>query len=193
MHNYYAYMPTRLDALAHPVRARVLAALRDRGIATASDLARDLDTHTGATSYHLRKLAESDLIEEVPGGHGRQRRWQARGDSAWQLPTLDAEADDEQTTLSWVDRDLLRHAAQRTDAWLDRMHSWPQDWGEVLGIHDDYVVATAEQLHDLRREIADVIDRYRRVGQANPSARRVALWTAAYPVDLDRPPRDPAS
>ncbi|MDX5450459.1 MAG: helix-turn-helix domain-containing protein, partial [Actinomycetes bacterium] len=63
--------------LAHPLRSRLLSELRREGPATATDLARRLDTNTGATSYHLRKLAEVGLVEEAEGGVGRERRWQA--------------------------------------------------------------------------------------------------------------------
>ena len=51
----------RLDAsalrvLAHPLRSRLLSALRRGGPATATELAKTLGTNSGATSYHLRKL-----------------------------------------------------------------------------------------------------------------------------------------
>jgi len=35
-----------------------------------------------------------------------------------------------------------------------------------------------------------VLARYRRVGQGNPRAKRVAVYTFAYPVDLDNLPFD---
>ena len=58
--------------LAHPLRSRLLSALRLHGPATATELADRLDTNTGATSYHLRKLESVGLVE----GH-RRRRGQA--------------------------------------------------------------------------------------------------------------------
>ena len=56
--------PIRLDshslrALAHPLRLRLVGALRLHGPATATMLARRLDTNSGQTSYHLRQLAEA--------------------------------------------------------------------------------------------------------------------------------------
>ena len=38
---------------------------------------------------------------------------------------------------------------------------------------------------DQKKEVA----RYRRVGQGNPQAKRIAVYTYAYPVDLDQRPR----
>lgn len=41
----------------------------------------------------------------------------------------------------------------------------------------------------MKAEIDDVVDRYRRVGQGNPAARRLAVYNVTYPLDLDRIPR----
>ena len=48
--------------LAHPLRSRLLDELRLSGPATATTLAAVLHTNSGATSYHLRKLAEVALV-----------------------------------------------------------------------------------------------------------------------------------
>ncbi|MYV61205.1 helix-turn-helix domain-containing protein, partial [Streptomyces sp. SID4931] len=48
-----------LRSLAHPLRIRLLNALREFGPATASKLGERLGESSGATSYHLRQLAES--------------------------------------------------------------------------------------------------------------------------------------
>ncbi|WP_197429671.1 ArsR/SmtB family transcription factor, partial [Auraticoccus cholistanensis] len=72
----------RLDAsslrvLAHPLRSRLLSALRTGGPATATDLASRLGTNTGATSYHLRKLESVGLVVDTEEGEGRRRLWRA--------------------------------------------------------------------------------------------------------------------
>ncbi len=50
------------------------------------------------------------------------------------------------------------------------------------------MLVTAESLEAMREEMWDLIERYRRVGQGNPQARRIAVYAFAYPLDLDRPP-----
>ena len=60
----------RLDAralktLAHPLRSRLLSALRIGGPRTATDLAAELGTNSGATSYHLRKLESVGLVTDT--------------------------------------------------------------------------------------------------------------------------------
>src|SRR3954451_880596 len=69
--------PRGLKVLAHPLRSRLLTGLREHGPATATALAERLGTSTGATSYHLRKLASVGLVEETDDGRGRERWWKA--------------------------------------------------------------------------------------------------------------------
>ena len=52
-----------------------------------------------------------------------------------------------------------------------------------------FVVATPAQVEAMKDEIHGVIARYRRVGQGNPAARRLAVYSVTYPLDLDRVPR----
>ena len=68
----------QLRALAHPVRLRMLGMLRIEGPATATSLAQRLGLNTGATSYHLRQLAQHGFIEDDDEhGNGRERWWRA--------------------------------------------------------------------------------------------------------------------
>ena len=48
------------------------------GPLTATELADRLDETPANCSWHLRKLAEHDFVEEAGGGIGRQRPWQVR-------------------------------------------------------------------------------------------------------------------
>ena len=70
--------PHQLRALTHPVRLRMLGILRLEGPATATTLAERLRLNTGATSYHLRQLAQHGFVVDDPErGTGRERWWQA--------------------------------------------------------------------------------------------------------------------
>ncbi len=67
-----------LRALAHPTRLKMLMRLRVEGPATATTLARELSLNTGATSYHLRQLAEHGfIVEDAERGDARDRWWKA--------------------------------------------------------------------------------------------------------------------
>lgn len=184
----------RLDAaalktLAHPLRSRLLSALRVGGPATATDLAATLGTNSGATSYHLRRLEAVGLVADTGDGEGKRRLWRAATESHQWEPSDFAGDDDAESALGWLQRDYSRHLGERYERWLDVESGWPVDWRDAMGMDDSWVVATPDQARALRQELDDVVARYRRVGQGNPSARRVAVYAVMYPVDLDRAPR----
>lgn len=177
--------PSALRVLAHPLRSRLLAQLRVHGQATASDLALALGTNTGATSYHLRRLAEVGLIEDAGPAPGRRRLWRA---AAVEDPAEQPEPEDEDDAAAadWLARDYLEHFTGRAQAWLDERGSWPPPWQQVLGLEDHLVLVSAEQMTALREELLEVLERYRRVGQGSPGAKRVAFYTCGLPVDRPR-------
>lgn len=181
-----------LRTLAHPLRSRILAELRVHGRATASELARALDTHTGATSYHLRQLEAVGLIEDTGTGTGRRRVWEAVAQEDAALVTASAgEGDDDDVddaqAVDWLAMDYLAHFGERAQSWLTERHAWDPVWQEVCGLEDHTVQVTAEQATALRAELLEVLERYRRVGQGNPQAKRVVVYTCPLPVDRRSP------
>lgn len=188
------YTGIRLDAaalkvLAHPLRSRLLSTLRVGGPATATDLATALGTNSGATSYHLRRLEAIGLVTDTGEGEGKRRLWRASTESHSYWPSDVAGDEDAETALGWLSRDYVRHLTEQYERWLDVEEAWPVDWRDAMGLSDSYVIATPAQVEEMRREITEVVSRYRRVGQGNPEARRVATYSVLYPLDLDRPPR----
>lgn len=184
----------RLDAesvkvLAHPLRSRLVGALRLHGPSTATALAGELGTNSGATSYHLRKLAEVGLVIDTGEGDGKSRVWAAASRSTrFENSDFDDDAD-AATAMGWLERDWLRHFTDKFGRWLDVRPSWPAPWRDRAGMNDDTVLVSADQLRELHEEIGAVIERYRRVGQGNPDAKRIATYLIFYPVDMDKAPR----
>jgi DNA-binding transcriptional ArsR family regulator len=176
-----------LAMLAHPMRSRLLAELRVGGPATATKLAAVLRTNSGATSYHLRKLAQVALVVDSGEGSGRRRLWRAGTESRPrdEGPNDDGDADAE-AALGWLARDYLHHFTDRAEQWLDTQDQWPAGWREQVGLSDHLVQVTAAQLSALRGDLAEVLGRYRRVGAGNPDAKRVSVYVCPLPVD--RPP-----
>ncbi len=183
----------RLDAaalrvLAHPLRSRLLSALRISGPATATELAARLRTNSGATSYHLRKLESVGLVADTGQGAGKARLWRAATDTH-QWSVSDFVGDEEsQTALNWLVRDYLHALSWRFGAWLDVEESWPVAWRDVLGLSDTALLATPEQVAQLQDELAALLARYRRVGEGRPDARRIILHHVLHPLDLDDVP-----
>jgi len=184
----------RLDAgslrvLAHPLRSRLLSALRRDGPATATELATALGTNSGATSYHLRKLESVGLVTDTGEGEGKRRLWRAATEShGWKASDFAGDEDSE-TALNWLVRDYNRDLAQQFERWLDVEGEWPVAWRDAAGMSDVFMLVTSEQAEAFAADLERLIERYRRVGEGHPDALRLALYTVLFPMDLDEEPR----
>ncbi len=179
---------TAVKVLAHPLRSRLLSALRRGGPATATALAEEFDTNTGATSYHLRKLESVGLVVDNGEGHGKRRLWRAASASHQWEPSDFTGDEDTATALNWLMRHYLSQLVANYQHWLDVEESWPSEWRDAATLDDDVVTVTARQLKALRSEVQAVIERYREAGACDPNARPVAVHHAAYPRDLRQEP-----
>lgn len=178
-----------VKVLAHPLRSRIVTQLRRSGPLTATALAGLLGTNSGATSYHLRRLETVGLVADTGTGKGKERVWQAAVEQHSWTPSELVDDEDATTALNWLERDYIRHFATKAEQWLDVQQDWPVEWVDHLGINDNVALVTLDQLRAMRGEIEEVLQKYRRVGQGNPQAKRIAVYTYAYPVDLDQRPR----
>jgi len=177
---------TRLDAralrvLAHPLRSRLLSALRIDGPATATTLAHALDTNTGATSYHLRKLAEVGLVEEVRAEQGgRERWWRSTHEShSWSSSDFDADPD-AAAARDWLEGAYARLFGETLQRWLDSRDQWSAEWRDAAGMSDVLLELSPSQVRALTGELRAVVDRFRHV-EPEEGAERLALYLAVFP------------
>ena len=177
-----------LAMLAHPMRSRLLDELRVSGPAVGVQNGRQCRCRGGATSYHLRKLAQVSLVIDHGQGSGRRRLWSASTESPPrdEGPSGDTDNPDAQAAVTWLARDYLNLFTDRAEQWLDTQDRWPADWREQVGLSDHLVQVTAGQLLALRSDLAEVLERYRRVGAGNPDAKRVSVYLCPLPVDSPR-------
>lgn len=181
-----------LRVLAHPLRTRLLGLLRIDGPATATTLAWALDTNTGATSYHLRKLAEVGLVEDARGGAGRERWWRAAHDvHSWSASDFAGDPDSA-AAMEWLEGELLQIFIQRAQEWAAEAADWPLEWRDAADASDYLLRLTPAELQTMRREIHAVVERYRAAGEgAGPTSenedsdrRRVFFYTHAIPASM---------
>lgn len=183
---------TALRALAHPLRSRLLSQLRLHGPATATDLAEALDTNTGATSYHLRRLEEVGLVSDTGTGAGKRRVWAASSRGHDWEPSDFAGDPEAEASLAWLARHYHAALTDRVERWTERSPEWPAEWRDALGSGDDGVTVTAAQARSMWDEISAVVRRYREAGAGDPGAIRVLVWTHLLPLD-DQPPGSPTT
>ena len=142
--------------LTNPVRRRILDYIGQHREANSTSVAKALGESTGTTSYHLRKLAEQHLIEEVAERSGGRERWwrllpvehvmaapserTPEEDSAlaeWNSQRLSADIDLYIRALAEYDGPGGWVQAQRTGTWMTRegVHAFYAEYLELLRKH----------------------------------------------------------
>ena len=158
--------PVSLRGIAHPLRIRILNALRADGPATATLLAQRLAQSTGATSYHLRQLAQYGFVLEEPArGAGRERWWKAAHRSTLLEFDLDREAPTETETYL---RAVASFYADRVDRWLSERTNLSDEWRGTSTISDWRLRLTPAEAQELHESIFALVGRYRRADEAGP-------------------------
>ncbi|MET8689116.1 helix-turn-helix domain-containing protein [Streptomyces sp. NPDC004732] len=184
--NVHHLNPRSLRGLAHPLRMRLLSSLRLDGPATASQLAARLGESSGATSYHLRQLAEYGFVEDDPDrGKGRERWWR----SAHQGTRTDEElirdpSPEVQGALSTL---LYEYAAQRTqevNTWIATRHEWPQVWDEAADTSDYTLTLSPEQASELSHKVSALMESYRDSPppEGTPDVAKVRVHSHIFPT-----------
>ena len=174
--------PGALKVLAHPLRSRLLAALRIGGPATATALAGKLDTNTGATSYHLRRLAAVGLVEETDAGRGRERWWRASSAAhSWTERDVAGDPDGEAAS-DWLRRSHLRTFVEGYEAWLTAKAGWSIEWREAADSSDFLVRVTPSELATLMDEVRALVERYRAPSPGDEGAEPVLVYVHALPL-----------
>ena len=183
--------PADLKAVAHPLRVRMLALLRRHGPATATELARRLDTETGSTSYHLRILAKHGFVAEAPAEpqerrHPRERRWAAvhrtTGWSNTQLAATDA-GREAAAMMRRRQVEVLIGDVERFEAEQDQL---APAWVEAAGIGDLQVRLTETSLSELWDRFYAHLDELRARDSEDPAAAVVSVVVAGFPRAADR-------
>ncbi|WP_425955242.1 winged helix-turn-helix domain-containing protein [Xylanimonas sp. McL0601] len=177
-----------VKVLAHPLRSRLLSALRRGGPASATALAAELRTNSGATSYHLRRLEAVGLVADTGEGRGKERLWAATTQSHGWRNSAFADDEDARTAMGWLVRDYQHGFDARYAQWLDVAETWPETWQDALGMEEVWVTVTPEQLTAMKEEVEQVVLRYRDAGKGDARARRVDLYHVSMPLDLELDP-----
>lgn len=174
-----------LRAIAHPLRLRLLNTLREFGPATASRLGERLGESSGATSYHLRQLAEAGLVEDAPElGKGRERWWR----SVHQGSTVESSdfrhhADPEvRGAIDFVLHETATAHAQELNTWLGTMDDWPKEWQRSWDLSDFTMHLTPELALELAEKMHALVESYRdRVPEGTEGAAVVRTHLHTFP------------
>ncbi|MET4921623.1 helix-turn-helix domain-containing protein [Streptomyces sp. PSRA5] len=177
--------PRSLRGLAHPLRMRLLSALRHHGPATASQLAERLGESSGATSYHLRQLAGHGFVADDPErGKGRERWWKAAVQGIMLDDTLLHDANPEvRGALNTYMHEVASIHGQEVSTWLGTARDWPEVWTREADLSDFTLRLTPELLAELDGRVHDLIASYqnRAVSEDDESVAQVRIHLHAFP------------
>jgi DNA-binding transcriptional ArsR family regulator len=176
--------PRALRALAHPLRMALIGMLRMQGPLTATQAGALLGESSGSTSFHLRSLAKYGLVEEAPGGHGRERPWRA---TAMFTQWGDEPASPSQAAASeLLSAVVAQNYFDDVKAWLAARNEAPPQWREAAQFGDTELWLTADELAALADEVRALTDRYleRSTEPAlrPPGSRPVTYLHLAFPM-----------
>ena len=138
------------------MREALLELLRGREELTSTDAARELGGNTGLYSFHLRKLAEQGLVEDVPGTTGRARPWRL------------AKGGPREPGLGELSRHLEDESYQR---WRDNRAQAPAEWLKDEAF-SQVVYLTPDEMAAMGDAIRSVIELFRH-RETMPAARPV--------------------
>ncbi len=178
-----------LRGIAHPLRLRILGILRTEGPATASTLSRRLDQNTGATSYHLRQLAEHGFISEVTGRGARRERWWQAAHANTVIPDTDVFAEGGGEGAA-VLQSLARVWADSLFRAVDATPGLSPEWREAQDFGDYALSLTPAEAGELMAEFHRMLKRRTAVsadGEAAEGAAHVTFQFQLFPVPDDGP------
>ncbi|GAA3838862.1 helix-turn-helix domain-containing protein [Sphaerisporangium flaviroseum] len=174
--------PQTLKAVAHPLRVRLLGALRMDGPATATELAVRFGESSGSTSYHLRQLARYGFVEEDPEQRdARERRWRSvHRYTSWSNLELGASPEGREASAFLRDRqfEVMRGNRERFER---ERESWGPAWVEAAGMSDDYARLAPGSITRLYERLSAMVREMEAEDEGSPDVQRVSLHFAAYP------------
>jgi DNA-binding transcriptional ArsR family regulator len=171
-----------LRALSHPMRNRMLGLLRAYGPATATTLAARLGVNTGATSYHLRQLADAGLVEEDDErGNARDRWWKATH-MGTAFDTAELLESEPELTMGFL-HGVGQVFAENMFHAIDELQTQSPEWVDASLISDYLFQLRPAELKSMLTEIQAVFDKYSSdLTQPLPDgAEQVSVQIQAFP------------
>lgn len=178
-----------LKALAHPLRMQLYRALTIARTATASQLAQQVDEAVSLVSYHLRKLAEHELVEEAEpqSADGRERWWQPASDGVSIHDEDFRDAPEKAAAHTAASRLFFEQRADMYRRFLDERAHWSAAWNTASDSSEWLMRLTSDELGELSKELYAVCRKYEELGRAADAAgdtdgrESVAVHTYGFP------------
>lgn len=168
----------QLKALTHPVRVRMLGMLRLDGPATATTLATRLGLNTGATSYHLRQLAQHGfIVDDDSRGDRRERWWKAAHSSTHaQKEGLSDDASSREVLDAYLHSVALTYTQLLQQAIAERA-LLPKQWRDASTFSDWTARLTPAQAESFKQRLIALLEEM----EDDPEGEIFTFQVNAYP------------
>jgi DNA-binding transcriptional ArsR family regulator len=182
---------TSLKAMAHPLRVQILRILELRRRASVTSLAEELGETTGATSYHLRQLAQHGFVEQFEpddlpadkrSAGRKQRWWRMAVDEIHMTGLAFLENADTREAAGFLLREFQSDRSRRLANWFATATQWPVQWQKASSDMDGHLELSAAQARALADELRALVDKYRAL-KPGRGARPVDVQYAVFPAD----------
>ncbi|MFG3014637.1 ArsR/SmtB family transcription factor [Streptomyces cinerochromogenes] len=178
-----------LKALAHPLRMKLYRLLFVAEVATASQLAEQVDEAVSLVSYHLRKLAAHGLVEEAEprSSDARERWWQPSSEGVSIRDADFRDAPEKAAAHLAASRLFLEQRAEMYRKYLDERAYWGPEWNTAAHDSEFLLRLTPGELADLKKDLNELLKRYDEQGRAREGAgdtegrEHVALHVYGFP------------
>jgi predicted ArsR family transcriptional regulator len=152
--------PHQLRALTHPIRLRMLGILRTEGATTATALAQRLGLNTGATSYHLRQLAQHGfIVDDESRGNGRDRWWRAAHASTRTSLEEYPDPADKEALDAYLQTVVVIYTQMLQQA-IEERSTLPEEWRNASTMSDWHCRLNPEQAERLINTVSDLIEEF---------------------------------
>lgn len=146
--------PLALRALAHPLRLELTGLVAREGSLTAADAARQLGISHALASHHLRQLAKYGFIERADAHDSREHPWRVTATSMDLTPTEPAA----RAPADVIQRHDVDRAAAQLVGWQQRRDQEDPRWAELAGATGGLLYLTPDELADVLRAWAAIIE-----------------------------------
>lgn len=173
-----------MRAFTHPLRSRIIWALRENGPSTATGLAQVLGESSGLMSYHLRQLARHELVvEDTERGRGRERWWRLAA-SHFLFPEPADRTPEYEAEMARVRDRILEVDGAAVADFIASESSYPQEWRDASLFLTAVLQVTAEELTKLQADFARALEPWYRLDVADrpPDALPVRVAIRAVPT-----------
>ncbi|MFJ4907513.1 winged helix-turn-helix domain-containing protein [Streptomyces sp. NPDC093249] len=150
--------PRALRAYAHPLRMTLVGMLRTNGPFTATRAAELTGESVASCSYHLRILAKYGLVEQAPGGKGREKPWRATAlYTEWPECSEDPAVAEAADALGSA---IAERYFERVTRAMENRRQLSKEWRQAEQFGDTMLHLTPEELTALGARIDELMRPY---------------------------------